>query len=411
VGSRNSEEEARYIRITDIDEYGLLKNNIGVTAEIIEKQYILKNNDILFARSGATVGKAYLHKSNSVNYKCFYAGYMIRFLVNEKLLLPDFLFCYTQLKVYKEWVKAIQRTAGQPNINAEEYKSLNIPVPPLEIQTKIISILKTAYTSKKQKEAEAAALLASIDHYLLQKLGITLPPATAKKTVFYTRISKISGGRFDALSNQTDIFSIFKTGEFNLVTIKEITNYLKTGFAAGKQDQDLEGMGVIQIRPTNIKEPERDLTFGRNVYIKSSEIKTRTTDLLQKNELLFNNTNSQVLVGKTTLFNLEGDYFCSNHMTRIGVNEKVDSIYLTHILNLYQHLNVFYLMCVNWNNQSGVNTEMLRSIKIPLPPINKQNEIAEHIETLRNQAKQLQQQAKVELEKAKQEVERLILGS
>lgn len=136
---RNSIKEARYIRITDINEYGLLKNNLGVTAELIEEKYVLKNNDILFARSGATVGKAYLHKSNSVDYECIYAGYMIRFLVNENLLLPEFLFCYTQLEVYKEWTKAIQRAAGQPNINAEEYKSLNIPVPSLETQAEVVS--------------------------------------------------------------------------------------------------------------------------------------------------------------------------------------------------------------------------------------------------------------------------------
>jgi type I restriction enzyme S subunit len=67
-------------------------------------------------------------------------------------------------------------------------------------------------------------------------------------------------------------------------------------------------------------------------------------------------------------------------------------------------------MCVNWNNQSGVNTEMLRNIKIPLPPLEKQTEIADHISALRFQAKQLQQEAQAELERAKIEVERMILG-
>jgi type I restriction enzyme S subunit len=97
-------------------------------------------------------------------------------------------------------------------------------------------------------------------------------------------------------------------------------------------------------------------------------------------------------------------------MTRIGVNGKVDAVYLMLILNLYQHLKVFYRMCVNWNNQSGVNTEMLRNIKIPLPEIERQTEIANHISAIRFSAKQLQQQAAAELEQAKQQVEKLILG-
>ena len=204
------EKQARYVKITDIDEYGLLKNNLGATAELVEKKYLLKNNDILFARSGATVGKAYLHKSESVNYECFFAGYMIRLLVDDRFLLPDFLFYYTQLSVYKEWTLAIQRASGQPNINAEEYKSLSIPLPPKEIQTEIISIFETAYNAKKQKETEAAELLASIDGYLLNELGITLPPPSDKKTYFMSSSRQVSGGRFDPFYHLVE-FDIYRT--------------------------------------------------------------------------------------------------------------------------------------------------------------------------------------------------------
>ena len=199
---RISSEEPRYIRITDIDEYGLLKDNIGVTAENIEDRFILNNNDILFARSGNTVGKAYLHKEANVNYDCFFAGYMIRFIVDESKILADYLFTYTQLNIYKNWVNSIQRTAGQPNINAEEYKSLLIPLPPKEIQQQIVEKINSAYTQKKEKEAEAKALLSSIDTYLLNELGITLPEkdTSLQKRIFTTNFSEVSGGRFDVFA-------------------------------------------------------------------------------------------------------------------------------------------------------------------------------------------------------------------
>ena len=83
---------------------------------------------------------------------------------------------------------------------------------------------------------------------------------------------------------------------------------------------------------------------------------------------------------------------------------------MSHIFNLYQHQQVFFKICTNWNNQSGVNVEVLGQLKIPILPLEKQIEISEHITTIRNQAKQLQQQAKTDLEKAKQEVEAMILG-
>ncbi|MEY4938098.1 MAG: hypothetical protein RIS64_4459, partial [Bacteroidota bacterium] len=92
---RFNNQELRYIRITDIDEYGQLKNDLGATVKVSEAKYLLKNNDLLIARSGATAGKAYLHKLENVNYSCIYAGYMIRFVLDESKLLPDYFFVYT----------------------------------------------------------------------------------------------------------------------------------------------------------------------------------------------------------------------------------------------------------------------------------------------------------------------------
>ena len=88
---RNDDTSPRYIRITDIDENGFLSNDLGVTAKKVEEKYILNNNDILIARSGNTVGKSYIHKTNIVQDKCFYAGYLIRFVVDTEKILPDYV--------------------------------------------------------------------------------------------------------------------------------------------------------------------------------------------------------------------------------------------------------------------------------------------------------------------------------
>lgn len=120
---REHKEQVRYIRITDIDENGLISTDeLGATVANLEEKYILSQNDIVIARSGATVGKAYIHRH--LPYTCVYAGYLIRFVVDSDKILPDYLFAYTQLNPYKEWVNAIQRPSAQPNINAEEYQSL-----------------------------------------------------------------------------------------------------------------------------------------------------------------------------------------------------------------------------------------------------------------------------------------------
>ena len=167
---RKSILEPRYIRITDIDEYGRLNNEIGVTAEKIEKKYILNNDDILFARSGATAGKCYLHKSGDVDYPAFFAGYMIRFVVNSQKILPEYLFFYTQSRVYKEWAKAIQRSAGQPNINAEEYKSLLIPLPSIEEQRKIVEHVSQIHSQATILQEDAISIIKNIEKEIEGKL-------------------------------------------------------------------------------------------------------------------------------------------------------------------------------------------------------------------------------------------------
>ena len=200
--TRKSYQEPRYIRITDIDSNGIVNSKeLGATANNIEDKYILNDGDILFARSGATVGKTYLHKTKP--YMCFYAGYLIRFVVNTSLILPEYLFAYTQLPIYKKWIAAIQRPNAQPNINAEEYQSLEIPLPNLDIQHYICNIIKNGYLTKQKKEAEAQKLLDSINGYILNELGITMPKSdlNLKERIFFCNFKQATGGRLDPKFN------------------------------------------------------------------------------------------------------------------------------------------------------------------------------------------------------------------
>lgn len=195
---RKNITDARYIRITDIDETGLISHDdLGATANFIEDKYILQENDILIARSGNTVGKAYIHKP--APYDCFFAGYLIRFIIDNQKALPEYIFTFTQLNTYKEWVKAIQRPSGQPNINSEEYQSLEIPLPDIDKQQEIVDIINSAYLQKKQKESEAQQLLDNIDSYILNELGITLPKIEydLKNRIFLSSFKEVTGNRLD----------------------------------------------------------------------------------------------------------------------------------------------------------------------------------------------------------------------
>ena len=179
--------DVRYVRITDIDDHGNLRDEDWKTAERIDAKYALDRNDILFARSGATAGKAFIHKGDG---KAIFAGYLIRFRFDETRVNPSFVFYYTLLRGYRLWVRIIQRPSGQPNINSREFKAFEIPLPPPSIQNHIVTIMKSAYAQKNQKEQEAAALLDSIDDYVLKALGIEMP-AVEEKRCFAVYASEI----------------------------------------------------------------------------------------------------------------------------------------------------------------------------------------------------------------------------
>ena len=111
--------------------------------DIDAKDYLLKHNDLLVARTGATVGKTYLHKGGKFHSKSqfAYAGYLILFRFNTAVAKPEYVFQYTMSKFFKDWVAGNSRVGAQPNINAQEYSSFTLPLPPLQEQDSILSIL------------------------------------------------------------------------------------------------------------------------------------------------------------------------------------------------------------------------------------------------------------------------------
>jgi type I restriction enzyme, S subunit len=133
--------DTRYIRITDIDGIGNLRDDDWKTTENIDEQYLLKDDDFLFARSGNTVGKTFLYDSNK-HEEAIFAGYFIKFNLDFTNLDKLFFLYYTKSFIYNFWIRGIVRIKGQPNINANEYLELKIPNITLKDQQKIVDEIK-----------------------------------------------------------------------------------------------------------------------------------------------------------------------------------------------------------------------------------------------------------------------------
>ena len=119
-------------------------------------KYRLYEGDILIARSGS-VGRVYLH--HDCEQKVVFASYLIRFKLDTNRIIPKFFFYYGLSPLYKKYIEDTLRIVAQPNINATEYSNLQIPLPPLSEQKRIITYLdniqqKAQTLQKLQTETE-----------------------------------------------------------------------------------------------------------------------------------------------------------------------------------------------------------------------------------------------------------------
>ncbi len=146
-------DHPRFIRITDFsDQEELKKDTFKSLNPDRAKKFILKEGDLLFARSGATVGKTF-HLKNYTGQAC-YAGYLIKVRPKQSVIISDFLSYYTKSSVYNNWKNSMVIKSTIENISAEKYGSfLFIPIPPLVEQKAIAHYLDTKTYQIDQKIA------------------------------------------------------------------------------------------------------------------------------------------------------------------------------------------------------------------------------------------------------------------
>ena len=162
--------EHKYIRITDIDDdaHTYIDYEPVSPSGVLDEKYRVKEDDILFARTGASVGKSYLYRKTDGDL--FFAGFLIRIHVKESID-SEYVFLNTLTEEYDKWVLLESARSGQPGINAEQYRRYRFKIPPLRTQRKIAAIAQKL-DSQIQKETMSLRLLQEQKLGLLQHLFI-----------------------------------------------------------------------------------------------------------------------------------------------------------------------------------------------------------------------------------------------
>jgi len=136
---RYTEKGVRFIRITDLNDWGILNHNNGkyLIESDVDKEFLLSKYDLLLCRSGHTVGKSYLHLEDG---KYTSGGYLVRF--NFGNYYPSkFIFYITKTGFYWYWIRLNTIISTIENVNGEKYSNMEYPRPPLPEQQQIVEYL------------------------------------------------------------------------------------------------------------------------------------------------------------------------------------------------------------------------------------------------------------------------------
>lgn len=138
AAAKEYDGENKYIRITDIDDNMHEFLTDALTSPDIDlasaENYKLSEGDILFARTGASVGKSYIYRNS--DGLVYYAGFLIRARIRKEYD-TEFVFQNTLTDKYNKYIVVTSQRSGQPGVNAQEYSEFEIRVPEKEEQTKI----------------------------------------------------------------------------------------------------------------------------------------------------------------------------------------------------------------------------------------------------------------------------------
>ena len=131
-----------YLRITDINDDGTLnKCGLKSVSDAKAKDFLLRPNDIVFARTGASVGRSYFYDGK--DGELVYAGFLIRFRLDPEKVCPYILKAFTHSQEYYDWIRAVDNGATRGNINAQTFASMPIVLPPFDEQKRIAGVLSS----------------------------------------------------------------------------------------------------------------------------------------------------------------------------------------------------------------------------------------------------------------------------
>jgi type I restriction enzyme S subunit len=368
--------------------------------------------ELFFARPGDIVVAKIDLKNGAVGIipsdweNVIVTGHFAVYEPDRTRLLPEYLHRIIQAGFFKEhlWRNKVG-AEGRKEVKLDFFESQQIPLPPLPIQRAVIARWRGAKDEAAASKDRTERLRAEIDTRFFADLGLHYAPRAVCPKAFAVMWEDMMrwGVNYNQLAQSGEDITRGKYPVCELGSILELVQY-GTSEKANKT-----GDGTPIIRMNNIVDGLLDLSNLKHISLPKAE---RENLLLQDGDILFNRTNSKELVGKCAAFRVEGDYVFASYLIRLRVvPEMALPEFVTYTINSpigRQQIDALSRQIIG---QANINTEEIRSLHIPLPPLDVQREIVRRVEQGRAEIAREREIAAVRAREAEAEVEALILGT
>lgn len=379
-------------------------------------------DDVLLTKAGAILGYSavfpkHLKEGNITSH-------LVTITCTDEIL-PHYLKYIFHSEIGQRQIYRWGNKSTRPELNTQEVKKIIIPVLPKEQQQKIIDSYHKAIAKRKHDERKAEELLISIDEYLLNELGITLPQQqanTIQNRMFKTNWQKVTGSRFDPkkYSKQSEsLIACIADSPFRKISLKSLLTHTVSGdWGLGENENPNETyfQKCLVIRAT-----EFDNNFNLNIensrakYRFISKGKLKKLDIKEKDFLLEKSGGSpDQPVGRIAILEkelLQGNTICfSNFIHKFRINEA--DVLPEYLFCFLKTIHNIKLTDVMQSQTSGIRNLIMREYwnqKIVLPNMPKQKKLAENIYKMRAMAKKNEMAAMRGFEKSKKEIQKMIV--
>ncbi len=361
-----------------------------------KKQQSCKEDDFLVAEIDAKVGGYGIVPKELEN--AVVSSHYYLYEIDKRQLLPEFLGLYVKTVEFSSQVKASGST-NYASIRPNQVLEYFISLPPIDskkanavTQKTLIENYNAKISQAEANEQEAEELEKGIEKYLLKELGIEIKEKEKMSWKGFTflqhaDLKDLSRWSVDFLNSQDALDNISK-GKYEIVRFNRLITFAQYGISE-KSTETKEGFPML--RMNNIFEGELALKKLKYVNLSNEKIDSL---LLKKDDFLFNRTNSKELVGKTAVFDVDGEYTFASYLIRLRINkEKANIQFINYLFNSSIIRKQIDIISRQVLGQANVNLTELKNFLIPLPPLKIQDKMVRHINSEKDKIKQLKSDA------------------